>query len=120
VDEAVCEVDEVDLLDPTVPPILPRLRIQPPKAGPLNLRKLLLDKPDKKLRKANLQLKLPTLERETISQLLVDGETHLLQRKFRRLPSLETQDGQEKENRQCHKSTRLLLLQSQLLLDHQS
>ena len=109
-DEEVFEVDEVDLPVPTMPPILPRLRIQPPMAGLLKLKKLLPDKMEKKAKKPNLQLKLPLLERETISLLLEDGEMHLLQRNSRRLPSLEMRDGQEKENRQCRKSIRQLLL----------
>ena len=109
-DEEVFEVDEVDSPVPTVPPTPPRLRIQLPMAGLLKLKKLLPDRMDKKAKKPNLQLKLPPLERETISQLLEDGEMHLLQRKSRRLPNLEMRDGQEKENRQCRKSIRQLLL----------
>jgi hypothetical protein len=110
VDEEVFEVDEVDSPVPTVPPILPRLRIQLPMAGLLKSRKLLPDRMDKKAKKLNLQLKLPPLERGTISLLLEDGEMHLLQRNSRRLPSLEMRDGLEKESRQCRRSIRQLLL----------
>jgi hypothetical protein len=110
VDEEVFEVDEVDSPVPTVPPTLPRPRIQLPMAGLPKSKKLLPDRMDKKAKKPNLQLKLPPLERETISQLLEDGEMHLLQRNSRRLPSLEMRDGQEKENRQCRRSIRQLLL----------
>jgi len=74
------------------------------------LKKLLPDRMEKQAKKPNLPIKPPPLERETISQLLEDGEMHLLQRNSRRLPSLETRDGQERENRQCRKSTRQLLL----------
>lgn len=110
VDVEAFEVDEVDSPVPMVLPTLPRLRIQLPTAGPLKLKKLLPDRMGKQAKKPNLPLKPPPLERETISQLLGDGEMHLLQRNSRRLPSLETPDGQERENRQCRKSTQQLLL----------
>ena len=117
-DEAVCEAVEVDTQVSTVPQSkLPRLRILPPTAGPLQLRKLLQDKMENKARnRPNRQLKPLPLEKETISPLLEDGETHLLQPKFRKLPSLETLVGKEKESRQFRKS----IQQLPLLLDHPS
>ena len=121
-DEVVCEAVEADTLDPTALPTLLRLRIRLPKVGPLRLKKppLLRMVKVKNKRKPNLQLKLLPPEKETISLLLEDGETHLLQRRFKRLPSLETQVGQEKENRQCRRLTRPLQLLLLLLPDHQS
>lgn len=117
-EEVVCEVVEVDTQVSTVPQSkLPRLRILPLTAGPLQLRKLLQDKMENKARnRPNRQLKPLPLEKETISPLLEDGETHPLQLRSRKLPSLETLAGKERESRQFRKSIQQLLR----LLDHPS
>jgi hypothetical protein len=111
--EAESEVVEVDTLEPTdlqlTQTATARLRIRPLKAGLLRSNKLHPQTPNQ-AKKPNRRLKLLPLAKETTLLLPVDGETHLLPRRFKRPPSLVTRAGKERASRLYQLSTRQLQL----------